>query len=170
MRLLSLTWALTPKSDKSNRLTREGNGNGTKASQKFRNGGDRLGLRARSCSGRGPNPASVRSIATSSSAQPAQTAPLPPTGAGRLTPGPSLVAGWNPENCSKILYEKGGNLVYIAYNTDNTLLYALIPSNSGNDGLSTIQSQLLAACKHGGYYVHITPSLSSFDAIAIVYP
>jgi hypothetical protein len=103
--------------------------------------------------------------------QPKPGVPLPQTGVGRLTPGPSFTLGWNRETCREILYFSTGSIFYyIVLNTDGSFVY----DNNISRELSTIQSQLLAACTHaaagGSYLVHIlnTESLA-FDAIVINY-
>jgi hypothetical protein len=168
---LSQRRVLKSARSKNKRVTRGGNGNGTQASQKFWNCRDRLGLRARSCTGRGHNLASDRSVATSHSAQTEARRAPPSSGGGRLTPGPSNVVGWNFKVCNQSYLARApsGRFLLFAENSDGSFFV----ESSTSQILSFFQNQLLAACQHagGGYWVHVdNPEGNLFDAIDIYYP
>ena len=96
--------------------------------------------------------------------------PLPSSGGGRLTPGPSTVVGWNFKVCvQSFLARNGGGFILFAENSDGSFFHEA----STSQFLSFFQNQLLAACQHAGagYWVHVdNPEGGLFDAIAINYP
>jgi hypothetical protein len=93
--------------------------------------------------------------------------PLPQSGGGRLTPGPSFTAGWLKEVCVQSYFDgfKKPPFTVFAVNQDGTFFF----DASNEDLRRSAQEILSTACQHGGlgYYVHIIDSAGTYDEIAI---
>jgi hypothetical protein len=96
---------------------------------------------------------------------------LPKTGprtAAAATTAPAFVLGWNARTCADSFSVVSGNAELIGViNVDGSNIFAA----SSTSGEIAMQAELIAACQHQSYAVHIiNVSTGAFDSIAIAYP
>ena len=83
------------------------------------------------------------------------------------TAAPASAIGWNSKSCVGQFSLVSGNAALIAVlNTDGTEFF----SAASNIELSAMQGELIEACSHGGYQIHVVDSSGNFDAVFTPHP
>lgn len=77
------------------------------------------------------------------------------------------VVGWNTKQCvgSFVLHEPTNELIAVV-DSDGTEFFVV----GGSDVELASQAELIAACNHGSYQIHITDTNSDWDAVFVPHP
>jgi hypothetical protein len=77
------------------------------------------------------------------------------------------VVGWNVKQCvgSFVLHQATDELI-AAVNSDGTTFFVV----GGSDVEFASQAELIAACEHGSYQIHITDTNGDWDAVFVPHP